>query len=50
MNKNILHLIKRNKELFDLDVQNYEEQLSDAIQSSSFLLLVGAVSFGQAVV
>ena len=50
MNKNILHLIKRNKELFDLDVQNYEEQLSDAIQSSSFLILGGAGSIGQAVV
>ena len=50
MNKNILHLIKRNKELFDLDVQNYEEQLSDVIQSSSFLILGGAGSIGQAVV
>jgi FlaA1/EpsC-like NDP-sugar epimerase len=50
MNKNILHLIKRNKELFDLDVHNYEEQITDAIHTSSFLILGGAGSIGQAVV
>lgn len=49
MNKNILHLIKRNKELFDLDVQNCEEQISDVILTSSFLILGGAGSIGQAV-
>ena len=49
MNNNILHLIQRNKELFDLDVENFEEQICDVITSSSFLILGGAGSIGQAV-
>ncbi len=50
MNNNILHLIKRSSELFDLDIQNLEEQIGSIVKSSSFLVLGGAGSIGQAVV
>lgn len=47
---NILKLIGREKELFDTDIQNYEEKLSAIVSKSSFLVLGGAGSIGQAVV
>ena len=50
MNNNILHLIKRSSELFDLDINNLEEQIGSIVKSSSFLVLGGAGSIGQAVV
>ena len=46
---NVLELIGRKKELFDNDIQKYEKQLSDIIVSSSFLVIGGAGSIGQAV-
>lgn len=48
MNK-ILNLIGRTKELFTDDIKNYEKMLSDVIFSSSFLVIGGAGSIGQAV-
>ncbi len=48
MNKT-LKLIGREKELFEKDIDNYEKQLSDAVFSSSFLVIGGAGSIGQAV-
>ena len=50
MNNNILQLIKRNSELFDLDINNLEDQIANIVQSSSFLVLGGAGSIGQSVV
>ena len=46
----ILHLIGRNKELFDEDISEVKEKLSSIVSSSSFLVLGGAGSIGQAVV
>ena len=46
---NILKLIGRTKDLFDLDVKNYEPELKVIIQESSFLVIGGAGSIGQAV-
>ena len=46
---NILNLIGRDRELFTDDVKAYEKELSQIILSSSFLVLGGAGSIGQAV-
>ena len=48
MNK-ILKLLGRDKELFTHDIQNYNEELKEIIASSSFLVIGGAGSIGQAV-
>ncbi len=45
----ILKLIGRSKELFVDDITKYEKQLGDIISQSSFLVLGGAGSIGQAV-
>jgi len=45
----ILSLIGREKELFSLDIGSHEEQLSEIISLSRFLVLGGAGSIGQAV-
>lgn len=47
---NILHLIGRDTELFHQDINTYSTQLADIVSSSSFLVLGGAGSIGQAVV
>ena len=46
---NILSFIGREKELFAEDINNKEEELRDIIKVSSFLVLGGAGSIGQAV-
>ena len=46
---NILKLIGRDSELFEEDIGNHEEQLSQIVKDSSFLVLGGAGSIGQAV-
>ncbi len=46
---NILNLIGREKELFYDDIKKYEEELKNIISLSSFLVLGGAGSIGQAV-
>lgn len=46
----ILKLIGRDKELFRDDINRHKEELSQIISSSSFLVLGGAGSIGQAVV
>ena len=46
---NILQLIGRNKELFNSDILKYESELKNIISSSSFLVIGGAGSIGQAV-
>ena len=46
---NILPLIGRNKELFDIDINKYNEKLKDIVSQSRFLVLGGAGSIGQAV-
>lgn len=45
----ILNLIGREKELFSDDIQQHEIELSEIINSSSFLVIGGAGSIGQAV-
>ena len=45
----ILKLIGRTKDLFDIDVKKYESELKVVIQQSSFLVIGGAGSIGQAV-
>lgn len=45
----ILTLIGRDQELFTYDISKYEAQLKDIVSSSSFLVLGGAGSIGQAV-
>src|SRR5690606_897386 len=47
--QNILSLIGRENELFVDDIRNHEVQLSNEIRNSSFLVLGGAGSIGQAV-
>jgi len=44
-----LKLIGRNKELFTVDINNNEPFLSDQVRKSSFLVIGGAGSIGQAV-
>lgn len=46
---NALRLIGRNKELFQHDIVTHETQLSKIVSDSSFLVLGGAGSIGQAV-
>ena len=46
---NILSLIGRDTELFEDDLRTYAEELSDKVSSSSFLVIGGAGSIGQAV-
>lgn len=46
---NILSLIGRNEELFQRDISNCEKELSQIVSSSSFLVIGGAGSIGQAV-
>ena len=48
MNK-ILHLIGREKELFRDDITDHDKKLRDVVSSSSFLVIGGAGSIGQAV-
>ena len=48
MNK-ILNLIGRNKELFEKDITDNDKKLTEIISSSSFLVIGGAGSIGQAV-
>lgn len=45
----VLNLIGRDKELFFIDIQKNETQLSEIVTSSRFLVLGGAGSIGQAV-
>src|SRR5574344_1765502 len=44
-----LNLIGRNKELFKEDIQTYEKELSKIVSNSTFLVIGGAGSIGQAV-
>lgn len=46
---NILKLIGRDAEIFENDIKVYENELKSIIQSSSFLVIGGAGSIGQAV-
>ena len=46
---NIIELIGRNSSLFDIDIAENESQLSKIVRSSSFLVIGGAGSIGQAV-
>ena len=48
--KDILDLIGRSSELLASDIKKYEEELSVIVSSSSFLVIGGAGSIGQAVV
>jgi len=45
----ILNLIGRDKALFTIDIQTYENRLKKIIEQSTFLVLGGAGSIGQAV-
>ncbi|WP_219704224.1 UDP-N-acetylglucosamine 4,6-dehydratase [Marinomonas lutimaris] len=45
----ILELIGRERELFETDISNNDEELAEIVSSSSFLVLGGAGSIGQAV-
>ncbi len=47
---NTLHLIGRSQELFQTDLVKHETTLKDCIKGSSFLVIGGAGSIGQAVV
>ena len=47
---NILSLIGRSQALFNTDTHNYDTELKQSVSSSSFLVLGGAGSIGQAVV
>ncbi len=46
---NILKLIGRDSELFADDIEKYKSELNNIVESSSFLVLGGAGSIGQAV-
>jgi FlaA1/EpsC-like NDP-sugar epimerase len=46
---NILKLIGRDSEIFENDIKKYENELQNIIQESSFLVIGGAGSIGQAV-
>ncbi len=51
MNKEtVLDLIGRDRELFENDICEYKKELSEIVSSSSFLVIGGAGSIGQAVV
>ncbi|MBD3796819.1 MAG: UDP-N-acetylglucosamine 4,6-dehydratase [Campylobacterales bacterium] len=45
----ILELIGRNKELFSTDINNHNKELKSIVSSSTFLVIGGAGSIGQAV-
>lgn len=45
----ILHLIGRQQELFSEDISKHEQELSELVGSSKFLVIGGAGSIGQAV-
>lgn len=49
INMNILPLIGREEPLFSTDIKHYENELSQIVSSSTFLVLGGAGSIGQAV-
>ena len=46
---NMLHLIGRDSELFEYDIKKYDSELKSIITSSTFLVIGGAGSIGQAV-
>ena len=46
---NILKLIGREEEIFEKDISTYENELSKIVSNSSFLVIGGAGSIGQAV-
>ena len=46
----ILNLIGRTKELFEQDIENNDNKIQKIVSSSSFLVIGGAGSIGQAVV
>jgi FlaA1/EpsC-like NDP-sugar epimerase len=46
---NILGLIGRDSELFEDDIRTYEQEISKIVSTSSFLVIGGAGSIGQAV-
>lgn len=46
----VLDLIGRDRELFENDIYEYKKELSEIVSSSSFLVIGGAGSIGQAVV
>ena len=48
--KKILNLIEREQLLFGADIQNFSKELKKVISNSSFLVIGGAGSIGQAVV
>lgn len=48
--KNLLNILGRDKELFEEDILNNEDSLCLEVSSSSFLVIGGAGSIGQAVV
>lgn len=50
MSDAILGLIGRSKELFENDIKRHENDLSEIIRNSAFLVIGGAGSIGQAVV
>ena len=45
----ILALIGRERELFDVDIRKHEDQLREIVNASTFLVIGGAGSIGQAV-
>jgi len=45
----LLKMIGRSQELLTVDMKNFENKLSNIISKSSFLILGGAGSIGQAV-
>ncbi|MDP5200726.1 UDP-N-acetylglucosamine 4,6-dehydratase [Flavobacterium sp. DG2-3] len=46
---NVLKLIGRNSEIFEKDIEKHKEKLKNIIEKSSFLVIGGAGSIGQAV-
>jgi len=46
---NMLNLIGRDKELFTEDIKNYNRELKESVSTSTFLVIGGAGSIGQAV-
>jgi len=47
---NVLNLIGRNKPLFEVDIMTNADKINSIVESSSFLVIGGAGSIGQAVV
>jgi len=50
MDKEILTLIGRDKELFEEDIERYKKELREIIETSSFLVIGGAGTIGSATV